>query len=145
MESHILANAELVRKVAREQLGVSVEYDESGVRWLDKYIDLQRANATDEVKARLPNTLGSFLGESIRQTYGGNWVNDPEYGWMVKINEGVSVYPFHKVTKHLANENGDSVLGLFTAIPGMIDFASRQKPKPVGRSELERRPWWKFW
>jgi len=34
METHILANAELVRKVAHEQLGAPVQYDEAGVRWL---------------------------------------------------------------------------------------------------------------
>ena len=42
MEQHIIANAELVRKVAAEQLEIAVQYDEAGVRWLDKYIDGQR-------------------------------------------------------------------------------------------------------
>jgi hypothetical protein len=126
MEQHIIANAELVRKVAAEQLEIAVQYDEAGVRWLEKYIDGQRERDSAEVKAKLPNTLGSFLGECIRQTYGGHWVQDPAHGWQVKINDAVSVFPFNKVEKHLANEDGDSVLGLFTAIPGMIGFASKQ-------------------
>ena len=81
MENLILANAELVRKVAHEQLGTPVQYDEDGVRWLDGYIDVLRDGANEEVKAKLPNTLGSFLGECIRQAYGGQWVKDPEDGW----------------------------------------------------------------
>lgn len=145
MESHILANAELVRKVAFDQLGESIQYDEAGVRWLDKYIDVQRESASAEVKAKLPNTLGSFLGESIRQTYGGQWIEDPEYGWMVRIDEGVSVFPFNKVTKHLSNEDGDSVLGLFTAIPGMLEYAAKQRQEVGSDSQPSNRPWWKFW
>lgn len=145
MEQHILANAELVRKVAAEQLDTAVQYNEVGVRWLDKYIDGQRERASPDVKEKLPNTLGSFLGECIRQTYGGKWVQDPMHGWQVKINEGLSVFPFSKVEKQLANQDGDSVLGLFTAIPGMIEFASKHAEVTGANSKAGDRPWWKFW
>src|SRR2546430_7324552 len=74
MESKIRANAELLRTVARENLGVDAEYDEAGVRWLDQYINGQREAATPEVKERLPNTLGAYLGECIRLTHGGDWI-----------------------------------------------------------------------
>jgi len=137
MESHIRSNAELVRSVAREELGVSVDYDEAGVRWLDQYIDGQREAASQELKERLPSTLGSSLGECVRLTYGGQWVQDPEQGWSVKINEKLSVYPFNKVRKQLANAHGESVLPFFTAIAALLDG----RPAPVA----PRRPWWRFW
>jgi hypothetical protein len=137
MESHIRSNAELVRSVARDTLGVSVDYDEAGVRWLDQYIDGQRQAASQELKERLPSTLGSYLGECVRLTYGGEWVQDPEQGWSVKINEKLSVYPFNKVRKQLANAEGESVLGFFTAIAALRDG----RPAPVA----PRRPWWRFW
>lgn len=120
MESRIQANAELVRKVAREQLGVTVGYDEAGVRWLDQYIEHQREAAAPDVRERLPNTLGSYLGECVRQTFGGEWVQDPQVGWSVKINDRLSVYPFSKVRKQLASADGESVLGFFTAIPALL-------------------------
>lgn len=120
MESRIQANAELVRKVAREQLGVTVGYDETGVRWLDHYIEHQREAAAPDVRERLPNTLGSYLGECVRQTFGGEWVQDPQVGWSVKINDRLSVYPFSKVRKQLASADGESVLGFFTAIPALL-------------------------
>lgn len=145
MENHILANAELVREVARKQLGTQVQYNEAGVRWLDGYIDVLKGSASEEVKAKLPHTLGSFLGECICQTHGGHWVRDPEGGWRVKINESVSVYPFNKVEKHLANEDGDSVLGLFTAIPPMLVFAAVQKADAGLEGKTGNQPWWKFW
>jgi len=71
MQANLLANAELVRRAARDQLGVEVNYDEAGVRWLDNYINGQRSAATEVVKAKLPSTLGSFFGECIRHTFGG--------------------------------------------------------------------------
>jgi hypothetical protein len=146
MEHHILANAELVREVARKQLGTAIQYDEAGVRWLDGYIDVLRESASEETKAKLPSTLGSFLGECIRQAHDGRWVQDPEHGWMVKINERVSVYPFNKVEKQLANEDGDSVLGLFTAIsPMLLHFASSQKASTETEAKTGSRPWWKLW
>ena len=144
MQANLLANAELVRRVARDQLGIEVGYDEAGVRWLDTYIDGQRSAATEAVRAKLPSTLGSYFGECIRRTFGGEWQQD-EAGWVVKINEHLSVFPFSKVQKQLTNEEGDSVLGLFTAIPPLLADGS-QGPTPAARSNQESsHPWWRFW
>src|SRR5436190_23483653 len=135
MESRIRANAELVREVAREKLGVEIQYDEDGVRWLDGYIDDQRDEAAQDLKDRLPSTLGSYLGECVRLTYGGEWLQDAQTGWMVKINDKLSVYPFNKVRKQLNNAEGDSVLAFFRTIPALLH----------GKPVVSRRPWWKFW
>jgi hypothetical protein len=145
MEEHIRANAELVRKVAREQLGAEVGYNEAGVRWLDAYIDGQRQAASQEVKSKLPNTLGSYLGECIRQTYGGRWVKFPEGWWGVEVSEKLTAFPFNKVQKQLENEDGDSVFGFFTAIPAIIasDLGAKQEAHAEGKSHS--RSWWKFW
>jgi hypothetical protein len=136
MESQIRSNAELVRTVAQESLGVDAGYDEDGVRWLDQYINGQRESATQELKDRLPNTLGAYLGECIRNTYGGEWVQD-EMGWGMRINEKLTVYPFSKVRKQLSNPEGDSVLALFMTIPALLQRTS--KPTAVAK-----KPWWKF-
>ncbi|KRB93889.1 hypothetical protein ASE26_27380 [Duganella sp. Root198D2] len=137
MEDRIKANAELVRRVALENMHVEVAYDLDGVRWLDGFIDRQRGEATDEVKRQLATTLGSYLGECIRHTYGGEWIQDPEYGWSVRINGGFSVFPFNKVQKQLADDEGESVLSLFTTIEPLLANA--------GMSAAPKRPWWKFW
>lgn len=137
MESHIKANAELVRTIAREKMSLSINYDEDGVRWLDGYIDRQRDSADDDTKRGLVNTLGSYLGECVRQTYGGEWIQNPELGWGVRINEKLTAFPFNKVQKQLANADGDSVLGFFTAIAPLLNGNPAASPPP--------RPWWKFW
>ncbi|HEY0587725.1 MAG TPA: hypothetical protein VGD52_16430 [Pseudoduganella sp.] len=149
MEDRIKANAELVRRVALENMNVEVSYDLDGVRWLDGFIDRQRNGATEEVKRKLSSTLGSYLGECIRQTYGGEWVQDPEFGWSVRLKEGFSVFPFNKVNKQLADDDGESVLGLFTAIDPLL--ANAGEPAAFSRdlhsadSPSSKRPWWKFW
>lgn len=145
MEHHIIANAELVRNIARGKLAVIVEYNEAGVRWLDAYIDRQRQTASEEVKSNLPSTLGSFLGECIRHTFGGQWVQDPEHGWMVRINDKLSVFPFNKVAKQLANEDGESVSGLFTAISPLLLADIPGEPSVFAPTLKKVRPWWKFW
>lgn len=141
MEDRLFANAELVRTVARDQLGVSVEYDEAGVQWLDRYIDGQRVGAADATKEKLPNTLGSYLGECIRQSFGGTWVQDPELGWGIRVNERITAFPFSKVRKQLADSDGESVLGFYKAIAAML-----AEPAVVAAPNIEsaKRPWWKL-
>jgi hypothetical protein len=112
----IAKNAELVRSMASQKLGVTANYDIEGVRWLDGFINGQHLGASGEVKERLVQTLGSFLGECIRKTYGGEWVDDSG-SLEVRFSHGNAAYPFAKVSKQLQNGAEDSVLGMFTAIP----------------------------
>jgi hypothetical protein len=144
MESQILANAELVKKVARSELNTNVEYNEAGVQWLERYIDGQRQFASEEVKQKLPSTLGSFLGECVRSTFGGQWVQDPEYGWAVKVTEGLVVFPFAKVRKQLEHSEGESVLGLFRSIPAVMAHLAA-KTLPAKAEGSKHAPWWKLW
>jgi hypothetical protein len=133
----ITKNAELVRSTASREFGVAANYDIEGVRWLDGFINGQHLAASDEVKERLVQTLGSFLGECIRKTYGGEWVNDSG-SWEIGFSQGNSAYPFTKVSKQLNNGAEDSVLGMFTAIP-VLFFAQDAIDTP------RRKPWWMFW
>lgn len=145
MEEYLYANAQQVREAAK-RMGINAQYDEAGVLWLDGFIDRQREAASDEVKQKLPNTLGSFLGECIRHTYGGQWLQDKETGyWCVKINDMLTAYPFHKVDKQLRSGDGESVYGFFTAIRAMLSdplvaagALSATKSNPV------KRPWWRL-
>jgi hypothetical protein len=149
LEDRITANAELVRRVALENMNIEVSYDLDGVRWLDGFIDKQRIEATEEVKRKLSTTLGSYLGECIRQTYGGDWVQDAEFGLSVRLKGGLSVFPFNKVQKQLAADEGDSVLGLFTALAPILAKAGKPaEPSldlPSNANPSPKRPWWKLW
>ena len=125
MVEMIQANAQLVRQVARSDMDVQLEYDQAGVRWLNGYIDRQRNGGNPAIRKILVNTLGSYLGECIRITYGGEWISDPQLGWGVRLPGGVTAFPFNKVGKQL-EEDSNSVLSFFTAIPALMQLPPSQ-------------------
>jgi hypothetical protein len=112
----IRAQAALVVDLAREQLGVPLDYDEAGVQWLDGYIGRLRNTPGVPPRDRLVAMFGAYLGECIIRCYGGSWdlVDD---GWAVRFDEQNGVFPFSKVAKHIADGDEDSVLGFFQLIP----------------------------
>lgn len=115
----IAKNAELVRATSSQQLDVTANYDIEGVRWLDGFINRQRVVASVEVKEKLVQTLGSFLGECIRKTYGREWIDDSN-PLEIRFSQGNAVYPLTKVRKQLQNGSEDSVLSMFTVIPALF-------------------------
>ena len=131
----IRANAEMVLAVARNDVGRDIGYDEAGVRWLNGYIQALVDQGGVEASEELCDRLGSFLGTCIVETYGGAW-QDTEYGWAVVMAGDLAVFPFNKTLKHLTEGEGDSVLGLFTSIPAMIDYAgSTPDTRPEAATE----------
>ena len=75
MEAEIRANAELVRKVARDDLNVDAKYDESGVRWLDQYIDGQRENnptRPSKIACQAPSDRFSVSAFALRMAVTGS-------------------------------------------------------------------------
>ncbi len=122
-EEMIRANAEMVLGVARGDFGQDIGFDAPGVRWLDSYIQALVEEGGVEASEDLCDRLGSFLGTCIIETYGGHW-QDTEYGWAVVIKDDFAVFPFNKTLKHLTEGADESVLGLFTSIPAMLDHAA---------------------
>lgn len=61
-------------------------------------------------------TLGSFLGECIIRSFGGEW-SMCDGAWCVRLDEKNAVFPFAKVAKQLENGPGDSVFSFFSVIP----------------------------
>lgn len=116
---NIRANAVLVVAVARDEMDLEVRYDENGVKWLDGYIERNRAGWPRELREKLPSTLGSFLGECIIASHGGEWAC-VDGRWGVRFDAGSAAFPFAKVAKQLDGGPGDSVLGFFRAIPAIF-------------------------
>jgi hypothetical protein len=116
MEDRIRANAERVVSVARKKLGTDVGYDAAGVEWLDGYIQRQHEQGNPDNRAGLVSTLGSYLGECIIRSFGGEWA-EVDGSWCVQFDDRNAAYPFAKVGKQLEHGAEDSVLSFFTAIP----------------------------
>jgi hypothetical protein len=114
--SAVQANAALVVSVARDRLGHELNFDEQGVRWLDGYIQRQHEAGDPASRDSLVNTLGSFLGECVIRSFGGEWACI-DGAWCVRFDAKNAVFPFAKVAKQLENGAADSVLSFFTIIP----------------------------
>lgn len=125
----IRANAEFVLNEARGNLGQDIGFDADGVRWLDGFIQRQHDGGAIDDPSGLVNTLGSFLGECIVQTYGGAW-QETEHGWAVVVGDNFEVYPFNKVHKHLTEGAGDSVLSLFNGVPVLLAHTKMKAASP---------------
>jgi protein-S-isoprenylcysteine O-methyltransferase Ste14 len=119
----IRSNAELVVRVAREELRQEIGYDEAGVRWLDGYVQRQHEQGDAARRPGLVDTLGAFLGECIVRTHGGAWAR-ADGAWCVRFDEANAAFPFAKVAKQLESGAGDSVLSFFTAIPTLFPHAT---------------------
>jgi hypothetical protein len=111
---HIRANAELVVRMFAKETDFGFGYDEDSVSWLDAYIEHIRKNPwTDEEFNQLVSNLGSYLGETIIRSFGGQWSFD-QRGWAIRWDEYNLAYPFIKVAKQLKNGTMDSIYSFYS-------------------------------
>jgi hypothetical protein len=66
--------------------------------------------------------LGSFLGECVRQNFGGSW-QMTENGLGVVFATGNAVFPFNKINKHIANGADDSIGAFYNSIAAIFSSA----------------------
>lgn len=106
-------NAALAVRAVRDSHGFDLTYDAIGVQWVDDHINDLRGRMPFAMLHPYVEVFGSFLGESLIRTYGGDWV-ERDGEWGVQINEDVWAAPFTKTFKHFANGPKDSIANLFS-------------------------------
>jgi len=113
----IQANAELVIQIMREKVGVELSYDEESVKWIDGYIERNRASLAPATRDQIISVLGSFLGECIRRRFGGEW-REVDGRWGIAFGPRTFVFPFAKVAKQFENgrDGGDSIYSLYSTV-----------------------------
>lgn len=160
----ISANAELFRKSMTQYTGVALGFDEAGVKWLDGYVERNRANIKDNNS--LLDKASCYFGECLRQTFGGEWTAGEDGPPGLRVDGGLVVFPSTKLLKHVADttgDAGDSMLGMFRSIRPMMavnahkvvhlkhadgktvvaDPGPRKPPQPPAPPPSS--PGWKFW
>lgn len=118
-EQKIVANAESVVRLFREEMEIELDYDRAGVEYLAGFIDRHRDDWQRDPDL-LVNKFGSFLGECIRRQYGGCWNEDLADGQGLTLDAGITVFPFSQVRKQIAGESDGSVMGLFDSLPSRL-------------------------
>jgi hypothetical protein len=127
------ANAELVVSTMHKNLGTELSFDETGVEWVDGYIDRLRESFPKERRSGLVSTLASFVGECIIRTFGGEWVEKDGW-WGVQVSDRIWACPFAKIEKQFENGEEDSVASFFRCIP-ILDKHLEQNPTEPGAAD----------
>jgi len=122
-----------------EQLADSVKtqlklkYNAESIKFLEGFIERNKANFNQEDAKGLINSIGSFLGQCIIENYGGHWERDSETGIVaVGFDDKNKAFPFAKVSKQFENGLEDSIYSFYTIIPTIFKLDKMKKP------------WWKF-
>ena len=121
----IRANAQLVVTTMKVNSGVDLRFDAESVKWLDGYIERNRATLDADTKEKLVDVLGAYLGEAMIRSYGGQW-EKYQNTWCVSFGEKNKAFPFGKVAKQIRNGEGDSIYSFFTAVPVVMKLQEKK-------------------
>lgn len=112
-------NAELVIRMFAKETDFTFGLNAESVEWLDGYIEhIRQTHWTDEEFNQLVSNLGSFLGEAIIKSFGGEWTPD-QRGWAIRWDEFNMAYPFVKVAKQIQNGQSDSIFSFYSVTGAM--------------------------
>jgi hypothetical protein len=103
---------------AKQSFDINLKYDEESILKLDGLID---SAWLDKLPTELDSIIllfGSFLGEAIRHTLGGVWV-EAEQGWGLRVGEA-TIMVFTKIKKRLLNGAEDSISYYYQSTKGML-------------------------
>jgi len=103
---------------ARQSFSVDLKYDEESILKLD---DMIQSAWPEKPPVQIDNVIllfGSFLGEAIRHTLGGEWVKK-EQGWGIKIGDA-TLMVFTKIKKRLLNGMENSISYYYQSTKGML-------------------------
>ena len=125
-------------------------YDAQSIAYLDAFIDRQGESfrASPQGIDRIVSLLGSFVGEAVIATYGGDWEqNDSGLSIVIRSSGQVHfVQPFQKIHKRLTNGQEDNLEFYFaTLLPQVL-----ARPEPSGSQPSSphdggpKKPWWKI-
>lgn len=100
--------------------GVELSFDRASVAWTDEFIERLRYGIDETLIDGLSVSIGAFLGECIRASYGGEWRQSEDGSWGVYFDDMNAAYPFAKVQKQLKNGKEDSILSFYEVIPMVL-------------------------
>ena len=116
----MLANAEVLRNIAREHFQIELDYDIGGVRWVNQFLENAYKNGSTQDHKNIILFAGAFVGQCIVHSIGGKWDWHGD-DYVIRTGDDKLFSPCSKVAKQLAcgQDGEDSVLGLYKVIKDM--------------------------
>lgn len=135
--AQIRANAAFAVEEFRGLCGAAFGFDAPSVAWVEGYIERMRVRYGDDgVPGGLVSVLGSYLGEAIIASAGGDWVEDEDGRLGVRFASGDTAYPFAKVRKQFDEglAGAESIAGFYDV---SVNFVAKGKLRDAqtGRGE----------
>lgn len=95
---------------------------EIGLQQVEKFLESKSEHEQTEYILK----VGSYLGECIIKSYGGEWVEHEPGIWGIKLSENNLVFPIGKVRKFVNDPTGESFSSMYEIIP--VVFELNKKP-----------------
>lgn len=121
--SELQDDAKLVIDIMNEKEAVQLDFSADSISWLDTYINQHRSDISEQDKHILREKFGAFVGETIRQNYGGRWDKAGDE-WMIVFDNQNHTSPFEMVGEQL--DNAASLTSLYKRIPELFDRNASQ-------------------
>jgi tellurite resistance protein len=114
----------------RNTAGLVLNYSAEMVQTLDELL----SGAQDGVADNDILGYGAYMGETIRRSLGGVWMQDERgVALLVDIGSpGISASPFSWVQKRANNGGGDSLVSRYSALRGQVSNARGAAPPTAG-------------
>lgn len=94
--------------------GLKLDFDEESILKLDELIQKGWPDGPPNQIDNVIILFGSFLGEAIKNTLGGDWAED-QGQWFIKLGDA-QINVFNKVKKRLLNGEEDSISYFFHSL-----------------------------
>jgi hypothetical protein len=108
-------SSHFISTVARDT-GVELTFNRTSVAWTDDFIERLRPAIDETLMEGLSISIGAFLGECVRASYGGEWRQSEDGAWGVYFYDMNAAFPFAKVQKQIKNGREDSILSFYEVI-----------------------------
>jgi hypothetical protein len=101
-------------------------YDRESLAWVENYIESHRAGFTAEESQAFIGLVGAYLGECVRQAYGGSWT-EKDGAWAIVFEHGGGAFPFSKSRKLMEDglSGAESITSFFDVLPTILKLTRR--------------------
>lgn len=107
----IRSDAEMCQRLANRN-GFSLDGETDSIGHLEQLIDSLTpwSQSSEELRRVMVRVIGAYFGEVIRNTVGGAWVSDEEYGTLaIQLTPSNRVFPQSLVRKRWEKGEGQSL------------------------------------
>lgn len=116
----MLENAFEAQKLTRKHFVVELDFSEQSILDLDRIADdvdftLSGGKSSENIEL-LSRTWGSYLGEVLCRTKGGQWVEAAEHPFGVSVCIGETMIDPHQQIRQRLDQPGQSLQGFFKSI-----------------------------